>query len=428
MASPTHPSPSQTGRELGKFENGKWYCILLILSPACLGVLLLIPSFIGCCNLEAAFHQVKKEGPNKGRRFHRCPKWGDQCRFYLYEDEAKEREQRASHQNSALNTTGAGNPSLTDRRRRGSPESEAASTVTEGPIYSPASGGFHTPASRHRSFLRTPRLPDPDWSSDEDSSATADGRRQPDLNRYAGPPTPTPKRTRPEAEGRDAGVDAGGPATDTEFSEIDADIAEELTEIADMGEAANQRRQVQPRPSQRSDLPATPSGRGTHAGFAGPQTPAFTSLASGTTIVPTPEPGSKRRKTTQGFATLTSTPTASRTQNALAGSQDQNDAEMTTAMLNLLRPERISASTREAVREMLNEADRQYTRRIRTAEAQLAFARDTVEEKKAEISRLVRENAMQQMEISGLKDQVQAFEKTSGIVAALYRNDDHGDN
>jgi uncharacterized membrane protein len=102
---------------------------------------------------------------------------------------------------------------------------------------------------------------------------------------------------------------------------------------------------------------------------------------------------------------------------------------MTTAALNLLREgERVSPSLRETMREMLNEADRQYNRRIRTAEDQLRFALDAMEEKKEELSRLVRENAMQRIEISGLRDQVQASAMTSGLVAVLYRNDQDEDD
>jgi hypothetical protein len=42
MASPAHSSPGQFGRELGRFENGKWYCMLLILSYVYLGIVRLI--------------------------------------------------------------------------------------------------------------------------------------------------------------------------------------------------------------------------------------------------------------------------------------------------------------------------------------------------------------------------------------------------
>ncbi|KAK3309541.1 uncharacterized protein B0T15DRAFT_545325 [Chaetomium strumarium] len=423
MASPVHTSPSQSGRELGKYENGKWYC---------------------CCNLEAAFYTVKKEGSNKGRRFHRCPKWDDQqCRFYLFEDDAKNSPSTRSPNSVPNSRVQVKRNSLIQairnrRARRDLPDSEGASTITEGPIYSPASSRFHTPAS-HRSFLRTPHLSEPDWGSEEDegTSGTADGWRQPSRNRYADLPTPTPKRKRPETEGTNAGADAGGPAGDAEFSQIDVD-EEELAEMA--GEAANQGRPAAPaqppRPSQGSDFRVTPSRIGMRAASGGLQTPSsrsnvtnpasgnnglnpgsgnsFTSLVSGTTAVEASQPGSKRRRTTQRFAI--STPTASR-------SSSQGDAETTTTIMDLLKVgERISPLLREKVLECHR---RVQNKRLQTIEAQLRFALDAAEEKEVQNARLVREIAMQRMEISGLKDELQAL---FGLVAARYQNDQNDDD
>ncbi|KAF2270452.1 hypothetical protein CC78DRAFT_611353 [Lojkania enalia] len=66
----------------GRFVNHQWHCD---------------------CNLPAVHFQVKKEGANKGRWFYSCQKQStdeSRCRFFLWDDEAKPREQRVLHSNS----------------------------------------------------------------------------------------------------------------------------------------------------------------------------------------------------------------------------------------------------------------------------------------------------------------------------------------
>lgn len=314
--------------------------------------------------------QVKKEGANKGRWFYTCPKpREEQCRFFLFEDAARALQKKTLEQKSAFSkqTTAPANdsPGMSDKpgpgnfnreaSRAETPQSEVASTVAGGPMFSPASSVFPTPAPSGRIFGKVGRVPNPFWISDEDSDDTA-GPEYPTVS------TPTRrKRTRAddeaEATARDRGNGRTGPG---DLSEFDSDDDAQLAEMAD--QAAE--RIHQPQRSQFSDSVATPSGRGlglglgaARAGWGGLPTPD-----SGNSFLGASEPGAKRFKTAQGPQ---GTPTPARTRNALAaggGGGDlsqgdccsEDDAEITIAVLGLLKAEPVSTAVRRALRETLN--------------------------------------------------------------------------
>ncbi|KAG7293345.1 hypothetical protein NEMBOFW57_003393 [Staphylotrichum longicolle] len=320
---PKSSPPQRWHNSPGKYEDGKWYC---------------------ACDppQQAAFLQVKKEGANKGRWFYTCPKPREaQCRFFLFEDAARALQKKTLEQKSAFSkqTTALANdsPGMSDKpgpgnfnreaNRAETPQSEVASTVAGGPMFSPTSSVFPTPAPSGRIFGKVGRVPNPFWISDEDSDDTA------------GPEYPTVstrtrrKRTRAddeaEATARDRGNGRTGPDN---LSEFDSDDDAQLAELAD--QAAE--RIHQPQRAQFSDSVATPSGRGlgaARAGWGGLPTPD-----SGNSFLGTSEPGAKRFKTAQGPQ---ATPTPARTRNALAAGGDlsqgdccsEDDAEITIAAL-----------------------------------------------------------------------------------------------
>ncbi|KAK4042421.1 hypothetical protein C8A01DRAFT_33492 [Parachaetomium inaequale] len=381
----------------GKFEDGTWFCAC---SPP----------------VQASFLQVKKAGNNKGRWFYTCPKpREEQCRFFIFEDAAlvrekavldRERGKRAQVQeqeqeqagvevevfsrlNQGDNSLGAINsPSNNPSARNGlgigafhqaatrseTPQSEVASTVASRPLFSPASSVFMTPGPRHGIFRGIPRAGNPSWSSDEeeDSDATADGagRRR---NRYPAVATPTSKRKRSDID-VDDGVGVGprgtrrgrttAAAADL-LPDLDSDDADQLVEMADYTE----RELHHQHQSQFSDpqRPTTPSagrgGGGSRAGFGGLPTPE--SRNNRFLAVPGESGGPAKRfkSSSQGPAT----PTPARTRNALLtapGATESglsqgdccspDDADITLAVLGLLKAEPVSTPVRRALRETLN--------------------------------------------------------------------------
>ncbi|KAK4129309.1 hypothetical protein N657DRAFT_639900 [Parathielavia appendiculata] len=362
-------TPTQTQRHvLGRFEDDKWHC---------------------ACDPpeQAAFFQVSKETPNKGRWFYTCHKpRGQQCGFFLWEDKAQAQE--TLEQRSALSNLGSSSHSLGtanvpvtmsawskvqpgSRARPGkegssraeTPQSEVASTVISGPLHSPSSSVFPTPRPRQGVFRGNPRIVDHSSSSDDDSDATAGAGRPSSRIQHPAPTTHTSKRKRPAIEG----VGRGGTA---DLSDIDPDDARELVELADWGERLHQAQQSQR--SQFSDSPITPSRHATRTGHGGLLTPG-----TGNSFVAPSEPGGKRLKNAQGLAAPFA-PTPTRTQNFIfadaeaaaaaagggqGGSSSQgrqqrppgdDDADITKAVLDLLKAQPVSAAARQAVRERLN--------------------------------------------------------------------------
>ncbi|KAL2023458.1 hypothetical protein VTK56DRAFT_2454 [Thermocarpiscus australiensis] len=170
------------------------------------------------------------------------------------------------------------------------------------------------------------------YESDEESDVTAAGTSQP---RSALPPraaSPS-KRKRPAAEDEEMDDD------------FDSDDVREVVEMSDRGQ-----RSSQPHPG---DGPVTPTGAHTRANSGGLPTPA-----SRNSRLIASEPGPKRVKTAEGTAAVTPTPT--RTRNALqAASQPQgdgveDDAEVTVAVMGMLKTQPVQEPVRRAVRETLN--------------------------------------------------------------------------
>lgn len=321
---------------------------------------------------------MKKEGDNKGRWFYTCPKpRAEQCRFFLFENAAMALQKKTLEQKSVFSNkkTASANESPstnTDTNnkpqpsnpnqgisRAETPQSEVASTVAGGPMFSPTSSVFPTPAPRGRIFGNVGRVPNPFWSSDEDSDDTADPRRNSNSERYPTVSTPTKrKRTHADDEVTARRGGNGRPGT-VDMSEFDSDDDAQLAEMADQAERIHQSQSSQPsQRSQFSDSVATPSGGrglGARTGLGGLPTPE-----SGNSFHGASEPGAKRFKTAQGPQGA-STPTPARTRNALAGGDlsqgdyySDDDAEITIAVLGLLKAEPVSTPVRRALRETLN--------------------------------------------------------------------------
>ncbi|KAK4251256.1 hypothetical protein C7999DRAFT_28288 [Corynascus novoguineensis] len=403
----------------GKFEGGIWHCAC---DPA----------------PHAAFLQVKKEGNNKGRWFYTCQKpREEQCGFFMWENVAKAREQRARNEASVFNrplpaqqhgagiangasSSGKNNPrnnggNEQHARRAETPHREvdgetalsaatnpaessqwdAASTMTGGgPLYSPASSIFFTPAPRQRIFRGIPRAGATSWSSDDDSDgSSAEHTRYP-----CGMTTPTPKRKRSapdDAVAQDSRYTAAAPAATTDLSDIDADMADELVKLTDQTERLHHSPQS-PR-SHFSDPHTTPGGGRPGFGHGGLPTPESGRSFAGAGA--SGNPAGKRLKTAHG---MPMTPTPARTRNALAGGgaatvqhqelsftistsplpssntdnkeNSNGDAEITTMVLSLLPPENEGRPVSAAVRERLRETLNTHARRARGVER----ARDTL--------------------------------------------------
>ncbi|AEO70071.1 uncharacterized protein THITE_2120979 [Thermothielavioides terrestris NRRL 8126] len=346
-ASSKQPHRRQTTK--GTFEGQWWYCD---------------------CNppLQAAFLQVKKPGRNKGRWFYTCAKPQDsQCSFFLFEDEANAIKKKALQEKSGFNS-GAFGPRSPKPAGRGAetPFSQDVSMTAEGPIFSQSSSVFPTPAPGERRLGRLPPVPDSGWSSDEDSEGTAAGRREHSSGPCLGVASPASKRKRPLAEGEDAerpAADKGESGTAAGPSDLGPNNVDMTVETANQSDRVHQSQQPQLSQSQQSqrsksasDSPATPSGRSTRLGFGVPQTPTSGNSSNAASAS---EPGTKRFKTNQGLPA--STPSSARKWGGGSGGQPQgandfseDDAEITTAVLGLLKAESVSAPVRRAVRETLN--------------------------------------------------------------------------
>ncbi len=342
---------------------------------------------IGACDppLEAKYWKVNKEGANKDRWFYRCPKprHEKQCAFFLFDDEAQVLEKKARESMSVSSTPIARNspaanatptpvntlrPSMFADVRAETPRSEAPSTVDSGPAFSRAGSIFSMPATRGRQrifggiFGDTPPVPTTAWSSDEgDSDDTA--ANTPRFGRSPSTTTTPANRKRTRADD-DAGATRQRRAGTTDQWDLDSDDATQLVELADQTERIHQSQR-----SQRTQLSVTdPGSSSPTTPTAGRGRDADTHMHMGLGNLPTPEsrtsfaassfssePNSKRLKGAQGAPV---TPTPTRTRNALvpAGDShlDEDDAEITAAVLGLLQAEPVSAAVRRAVRETLN--------------------------------------------------------------------------
>lgn len=256
---------------------------------------------------------------------------------------ARQKEALFARKPAAGTGTGETTPSRSSRTLRAeTPQSEYASTIggNETALFSPTSSRFPTP--RRRIFRGIPRSPDEvawgggGWDSDEGSDGMAEAT-----------PTSKRKRGRGDDEGAGSGANnARGRHETLEVEDFDADEVMQLVEIADRDQQLQLSQQSQR--SQFSD-PTTPSGKGMRANFAGLPTPE-----SRNRQLVASEPGPKRFKTAQGAPALT--PTPARTRNALSQSQEscEDDAEITVAVMGLLRGETIMMPVRRAIRDTLN--------------------------------------------------------------------------
>ena len=326
---------------------------------------------------------MNKDGANKDRWFYRCPKprQEKQCPFFLFDDEAQDLEKKARESMSISSTPIARNnpptnatpapvnmlrPSMFADVRAETPRSEAPSTVGSGPAFSRAGSIFSMPATRGRQrifggiFGEAPPVPTTSWSSDEeDSDDTA--ANTPRVGRSPTTTTTTPanrKRTRADD---DAGATRQRRAGTADQWGLDSDDATQLIQLADTTERIHQSQR-----SQRSQLSVTDAGSNPTTPTAGRGRDTDTHMHMGFGNLPTPEsrtsfaaassePSSKRLRTAQGAPV---TPTPTRTRNALvpAGDYhlDEDDAEITAAVLGLLSAEPVSPAVRRAVRETLN--------------------------------------------------------------------------
>ncbi|KAK4156870.1 hypothetical protein C8A00DRAFT_40671 [Chaetomidium leptoderma] len=390
MSTPTSTPSSQARvkHAPGKFVGGTWFC---------------------ACDPpgQAVFLQVKKEGATKGKWFYTCPKpRGAQCPFFLWEEGASVLEKKAGEQQPDFSSS-LGASDVMD-----TPQSEAAS-IFGGPTYSRASSVFPTPAPRQRMFRGIPSGPDPLGSSDEDSDATTTQRSRSRFSQYPGASTPTPKRKRSHVNedrstGRGGNREDRGATVDL-LSDLDSDGANQLAELADQAEErfhqSQQSQQSRPPPpssSQRSQFSDTPPSTPTRTtGFGGLPTPETGNSFAAPSFS---EPGAKRFKSATTTGGLDpSTPTPARTRNIFTGSvasaplsggggkqsQQPGDwqqhpdatattadatgtADLTTAILDLLKTQPVSGATRTAVREALA----LHARRVRGVER----ARDVLRE------------------------------------------------
>lgn len=265
--------------------------------------------------------------------------------------------------------------------RRDTPQSEAASTIAGEQFYSPRSSVFPTPGPRRSIFCGKPRESDMRWSSDDDSDHTTNGRRQPSFDRNRGSVTPTPAKRKRAGAGKDTAI---------EISDPESDDAMQLTEMPNKADSSRRRQPQQQ--SQHSQLPSsnltTPSKRRTRAGLISLPTPE-----TGTSHLSASSRSSKRLKHAQGQ----STPTPARNRDVLATSagglqapgdyrcgDEDDDADITTAVLGLLSAEPVSAPVRHAVRETLN----LHATRTRGVERGRDMLRDTLGAKNRRIAEL----------------------------------------
>lgn len=270
----------------------------------------------------------------------------------MFEEEAKTLEKKALLAKSPVTPPlpNLSNTTAHEVNRAQTPHSEAASVLTGGPSFSPVSSVFPTPAPewRHTGSL-APAL-DRESTSDEESGGTANGR-------YRQPATPTPKRKRSAA-------DAGQARTVNISDDFDSDDDEVMAEMAELADRSERLHQSQPsqrsRQSQFSTGPVTPDQRTRQVGLGGLPTPTSGNSFSAATAT---EPGAKRfRASGSQLSQPTPTPTPSRTRDTLAGGggaddngyHSEGDAEITTAVLGLLRTEAVSPPVRRTVRETLN--------------------------------------------------------------------------
>ncbi|KAI7788908.1 hypothetical protein LA080_005010 [Diaporthe eres] len=173
-----------TPRKRGLFEDGQWLCECTPRKPAlCL--------------------TVKKDSPNKGKRFYTCQDNPKKCDFFLWEEEATKRERDAlllhncNSENGVTTSVRAKTPEPVPPLNLPAPK-PAAPTISQ---------YFERPgASKQRIFkgLDAPRGSYPSQSSDTDDEADAPVASQTlrgsvssrSLNSGPGPVTPTAKRKR----------------------------------------------------------------------------------------------------------------------------------------------------------------------------------------------------------------------------------------
>lgn len=307
---------------------------------------------------------MKKAGPNKGRWFYTCQRPRDvQCRFFLFEDQAQAREKEALLRPGPILDDVVGGGSS----QQGTPRSELASTAVTEPIFSQSSSVFALPPRRQRIFRGVPRSPDDTPRCDDvvgeyDSDAATDcdaasqatmartspGHRAP--RRAAAPP----KRKHLAAENGDEGAGSGRRREETgALDERNAD--EVMLGTSDRGQPRQSHQLHKSERSRPNDEPKTPGERAMRASFSDSlQGPA----SSKTRASATSEPAAKRFKTAGGAAITTLTPSRAGSAALEAGSASQDgleaDAEVTVAVLGLLRGEQVQAHVRRAVRETLN--------------------------------------------------------------------------
>lgn len=441
----------------GKFENGTWYCKFALENFSFyLSLHVLYHRLIeitGSCvpPKPGVRYQVKKEGPNLGKWFYRCQNPREtQCNFFLFEEDAKEREKSAlfyadgnsnattRSQTATTNSNVGANahlntPVSAQAARSETPQSDRASTIGgSDPLFSPRSSVFPTPGpAKQHMFRGIPRSPDEmaTWDdSDGESFVTAGDaatRTAERIGRHHAPsnqlfPTPTKRKLFAAVgdEFHDDGLDG-----DDVMEMVDTIVSQTPTKSSSQFTQASSQFSNNGPPSTPTKAGGTTSAA---ASFTTPNSRPAQPQFAGAAFT---EPGPKRIRTVQGAATAT-TPSPARTRNALGSNSSQpspsqsptsrriaEDADVTVAIMGLLKSEPIQDSVRRAVYDTLKsfaerakgvERGRDFTRvafkekelRVKELEAKVAKLEDQRVARKERLKKMVGElqGLLQQME------------------------------
>ncbi|KAJ5116091.1 Zinc finger GRF-type [Penicillium angulare] len=339
-------SPHTSRRLHGLIKENEWYC--------------------NCEPRDRAVRlQVKKEGPNRGRWFYKCPKpWDKRCSLFLWQEDAEPREREVEKANS--------NSELDPRTQ--------TQTPTKSFQYTPNGHGLLTPQTERR--------------------VTNTGAAS---NKSIRPPsTPLSAKARMMAEDTD------------EFSwDLDSEDNAELTQALSQSQPKSQRieesfisqpnfraTQDQDTPNKAPRTPKTPSpGKRKLSEYAYDQS----NSTSGSSILATPSSShsfsfSSRIPPASAEVCMTPTPTKYRDGDVLSADSRSDASELAQELLAILDKHEVvipNAAKNEVV-SWVNREDKKYKGAVRARD----MLRGTLKKKDGEIMRL-------QEKITNLKAQTE---------------------
>ncbi|KAJ5288748.1 hypothetical protein N7478_001778 [Penicillium angulare] len=323
-------SPRTSTRLNGLLKDNEWYC--------------------NCDPRDRCIRlQVKKEGPNKGRWFYKCPKpWDNRCSLFLWQEDAEPREREVEKANST---------SELDPRTQ-------TQTPTKSFQYTPNGHGLLTPQTERRNIDTT--------------TATK-------TNRSSRPPsTPLSAKARMMAEDTD------------EFSwDLDSEDNDELTQALSQSHPNEEQFISQPNfranpdtPNKTPRTPKTPSpGKRKLSDYAYDQSYS----TSGSSILATPNSShsfsfSSRIPPASAEVCMTPTPTKYREGDVLSADSRSDSSELAQELLAILDNHDVvipNAAKNEVV-SWVNQEDKKYKGAVRARD----MLRGAVKKKDEEIMRL----------------------------------------